>query len=350
MSYCCINCFKDPHIIETIKKENVTGNCDFCASKNIPVIEIKKDNPVSERILRLIQIYSVSDNEKAKPLKESLRDDWDIFNGGCEIIQTLVKALCSDEVDDTDDIFNKRVIISQMYDDDYQNEFGLLRGLSWLDFSEYIKYKNRFHNSYFNPEAFASFLTVISQEIDESSLFYRARISYDSSGFKLDQMSAPPKGMRRPGRINPEEICVLYLSSDQETVLYETRANVYDFITIGTFRAKKKLKVVNLSGLSKISPFMYDESLMERFAINRSVFQDMAQEIAKPIRRNDSPFEYLPTQFISEFIKSQGYDGVAYESTIKKSGLNYALFDESVVECIRVNTVEIKSINYSTEN
>lgn len=349
MSYCCVNCFKDTHIIQTIKKEGIKGDCDFCSSKNVPVIDISSSNPVSEKLLQLIQAYTISDNSNAKLLKESLRDDWSVFNLGCESIQSLVKVACSNEINESDEIYSKKVIIEQLFDEDFQHEYGLFKGLSWKDFSDYIKYINRFHNAHFNADSFASILSCISQEVDSSSLFYRARICDSSNGFEADKMFSPPKSMRRPGRINPEEICVLYLSSDKDTVLYETRANVYDYITIGTFKAKRPLKIANLSGFSSISPFIYGDEVIEKFAINRNIFNEMAQEIAKPIRRNDSPFEYLPTQFIAEFIKSQRYDGVAYESTINKGGYNFALFDESLVECIEVETTEIVDIKYRTK-
>lgn len=349
MSYCCINCFKDSLIKETIRNENIINNCDFCSSKNVPVIDISKENPVSDMILRLVQTYAVSENENAKLLKESLRDDWDIFNGGCEIIQTLVKSLCANFIGEIEELFENRVIISQMYDEDFQHEFGLLRGLSWNNFSEYIKYKNRFHNAYFNADAFSSILSYICKDYGTDMPFYRARICKNAEGYNTKDMYAPPKGLRRPGRINPEEIGILYLSSDKGTILYETRANVYDYITIGTFKAKRALRLVDLSGFRDISPFLYDDDMLEKFAINRLVFHEMSQEIAKPIRRNDSTLEYLPTQFISEFIKNEGYDGVAYKSTIKQDGYNFALYDEKLVECIDVETVEVTDIEYKTQ-
>ena len=349
MKYCCVNCFKDEQIINTIKNENIISDCDFCSSKKVPVIDISKDNPVSEMIIRLVQAYSVSNNGNARSLKESLRDDWDIFNGGCEIIQTLVNALCSNYDDISDDVFTNKVIIPQIYDDDFQKEFGLFSGLSWNSFSEYIKYTNRFHNSYFNSEEFVSVLTSICKEYSIDNSFYRARICKNKDGYTIKEMFGPPKGSRRPGRINPEEIGVLYLSSDKKTILYETRANVYDYITIGQFKPQRALKLVDLSGFSSISPFKYYD-VIEKFVINRNVFHEMAIDIAKPIRRSDSPFEYLPTQFIAEFIKSQGYDGVAYESTINKGGYNFAVFDESLFECVNIETVEVTNIEYFTSS
>ena len=164
-------------------------------------------------------------------------------------------------------------------------------------------------------------------------------------GFQCDEMFSPPIGKRNAGRVNPEGIGVLYLSTDEKTVLNETRVTAYDYVTIGEFKSKKVLKVVNLSEISRISPFLYEDDF-ERYALNRQVFQEMASEIAKPVRRNDSPLEYLPTQYISEFVKSQGYDGVEYESTLRKGGINIALFDESVVECISVKTIEVIDVEY----
>lgn len=80
----------------------------FCSSKNVPVIDISSSNPVSEKLLQLIQAYTISDNSNATLLKESLRDDWSVFNLGCESIQSLVKVACSNEINESDEIYSKK--------------------------------------------------------------------------------------------------------------------------------------------------------------------------------------------------------------------------------------------------
>ena len=344
--YCCINCFKDAHIRNMIKKIGTKGDCDFCSSKDVAIYDISSSNELSDKIIALVKEYSVSDDVDAKLLKESLRDDWDIFNGGIEGIQTLVKALCSHEISQDDDIFIEKVFIPQMRDEDFLDNYAAVRGLTWKEFSDYIKYTNRFHNTYFNTDAFATLLSMSVKSYDEGSSFFRARICSVAEGYQCDEMYGPPMGKRNAGRINPEEMGVLYLSYDKETILYETRANVYDFVSIGEFKTKQKIRLFDLSGIAKVSPFDYGD--IAQFAVNREVFREMSKEIAKPVRRSDSPLEYLPTQFIAEFVKSQNYDGVEYESTIKRGGRNIALFDENLVECVDVNTVEITDIKYST--
>lgn len=305
---CCINCFKDSAIREIIHLYGTKGDCDFCSSKNTDVYDISKSsNMISDKITSLIHIYSPSEHSDARFLKEILRDDWDVFSGGSEGIKALLEALClfDSDLDIDKEILVKKVAIEKLHDIDYINEYGVVRGLSWTDFSESIKHTNRFFSSSFNADVFSSFLTMVQKTYEEGTSFYRARISPNPNGFEKEEMFAPPIGKRTAGRVNPDGIGVLYLSTDDKTVLNETRVTAYDYVTIGTFKNKKPIKVANISEISRVSPFLYNDEF-ERFALNRKVFQEMAYEIAKPIRRNDSPLEYLPTQYIAEFVKSGG--------------------------------------------
>ena len=345
---CCVECFKDVHIRNTIEKQGLVGDCDYCSHKNVAVYDISTTpNPLSDTIIGLIQIYAVSSSPEAKLLKISLHDDWDIFSAGTSMIQTLVTDLCGSVISLDSDIFTKNVAITQLLDDDFMNEFGVVRGLRWEQFAESIKHNNRFHSGMFNADAFASFLSILVKQYPVGTELYRGRITNNRIGFSKDEMSSPPIGNRLAGRINPEGICVLYLSSDDKTVLNEIRANTFDYISIGKFKSRKDVKIVNLSGISGTSPFLFQGEL-EKYAANRKVFREIAIEIAKPLRRNDSTIEYLPTQYIAEFIKSQGYDGVEYASTLREGGYNIAIFDETLFECVSVNTIEVTKVQYDT--
>ncbi|WP_156956491.1 RES family NAD+ phosphorylase [Stenoxybacter acetivorans] len=224
----------------------------------------------------------------------------------------------------------------------------MVRGASWSKFSDSIKNENRFHSGMFNADVFASFLSIVAKNYPAGSKMFRARIAPSKSGFPTSGMSIPPKSFRSAGRVNPEGIGILYLSSDDKTVLNEVRANTFDYVCIGEFQSKRDIMVVNLSGLSSTSPFLYDGEL-EKYAANRKVFQEIAIELARPLRRSDSPLEYLPTQYISEFIKNQKrYDGIEYASTLRDGGYNLALFDEELFECVNVYTTEVTGIEYKT--
>lgn len=49
-----------------------------------------------------------------------------------------------------------------------------------------------------------------------------------------------------------------------------------------------------------------------------------SSEISKPVEQGHD-YEYLPTQVIAEYIKLQGYDGIAY-SSVKTKATNYVFF------------------------
>jgi len=346
---CCIECFRDSHIRATIERYGSVGDCDFCSHKNIAIFDIDDtSNQIAEMIISLVQIYSVSDTADARPLKIALRDDWDIFTAGTESILALTKKLCAEAYSDEDEIFTKNVTVPRLADSDFLNEFCVVRGHTWEEFSNSIKYSNRFHNRMFNAKVFASFLPILEKVYPVGTKLYRARISSESDGFTHDKMNAPPPDKRTSGRINPEGVGVLYLASDPKTTLNEARATAFDYVTIGTFENCRAVKIVNLSGVGRTSPFLYSGEL-EEFAANRNVFREIAAEIAKPLRRTDSPLSYLPTQYIAEFIKSQNYDGVEFASTLREGGYNLAIFDEDLFTCIEPTlTVEISQILYST--
>jgi hypothetical protein len=351
---CCINCFKDTEIKTTIKAIGTNGDCDFCSAKNVLVCDVSDgENPIKDYIMQLVDAYAVSDNPHAKPINISLHDDWDIFNVGTDIIQNIVTNTCEHNLSDSS-IFRKKVEIPALSDADFLFESGVVRGHSWKEFSDSIKYGNRFHSELFNAEAFTSVLTILAKPHPANSTFYRARIASSKKGFAKEEMGAPPPDKRSAGRINPEGIGIMYLSSDIKTVLSEVRANAYDYVTIGKFKSTKDISVVNLSGFPSISPFKYTDEIA-KFAVNRKVFSEISTEIAKPMRRSDSVLEYLPTQYIAEFIKSrsfkgQTYDGVEYASTLKQGGANTALFvkghSDLPVYCEKVETVEIADVNY----
>ena len=50
--------------------------------------------------------------------------------------------------------------------------------------------------------------------------------------------------------------------------------------------------------------------------------------------------------YIADYIKSLGYDGICFRSTVNKAGVNYAIFDSKTFECIDVKLVHVNSVEY----
>ena len=337
---CCSECFSDTQIRRMITAAAQIGNCDFCGKENVPICNIDESSDVVDLIAEVLNIYE--DDETGELLTSTVINDWSIFRKELSSSSKLVDAFCARIYEGEQNPNMRKVSIPS----NYVSEYGVFSGHSWSEFSAALKDKKRFHNSYFRADQFAAFLGYSITRYSKGSELFRARISDKPEGFLQSQMGQPPAGKRRAGRVNPEGIGVLYLTSDEETALREVRASAFDYVTIGIFKLKKDINVVNISALNSISPAVYSSGI-ESLAANIKVFSDMAKEIAKPLRRNDSPLEYLPTQYITEFIKSKNYSGVSYTSTMGTGGTNIAVFDESLFECVAVHNVEINDICYN---
>ena len=71
----------------------------------------------------------------------------------------------------------------------------------------------------------------------------------------------------------------------------------------------------------------------KEYLINEKTLRQIQNDLAKPMSRLDSELDYLRTQYISDFAKFLGYDGVKYFSTFDKTSYNVALFDSSACNC-----------------
>jgi len=349
---CCTQCFLDNQIREIITRLNLTGNCDFCSSQDVSVYPVGERTEIEELLESVIDLYAETDSAPdAKPLYDALSEDWSIVSGDKAFASKLLSALCPDRMSANNQAPLIRMAIPQLRDNGFLEEYGLVKGRTWSEFSQSIKYDNRFHSNLFNPKAFATYLSYSMKKYKKGDSFYRARICPYSTGYSVDEMGAPPLKNREAGRISPEGVGVLYLASDETTALSEKRAYTHDFVTVGHFELLDDLTIIDLSEVAEFSPFLGTDNLAQ-YAANRQVFAEISREIAKPQRRNESPLEYLPTQYISEFIKSQGYRGVKYISTMNKEGYNLAIFDsgnlEGQIKCIDVRVVEIQRLKYET--
>lgn len=72
----------------------------------------------------------------------------------------------------------------------------------------------------------------------------------------------------------------------------------------------------------------------------------ISRDLSKPMRRYDSELEYIPTQFICEFIKIfTGADGIRFNSSLHPEGNNIVMFNQEIMECKSVKLKKISSIN-----
>lgn len=356
---CCANCFHDSVIKSIIESQKNHGDCDFCGTSDTNIYNIEDaEHTLSDLLYGLISIYSTEysldssfSKSKFKPLSHVLYDDWSIFNIEPDKIYLLVKAICSDKYSEYPELFDSPVFLKQLSDEEYLNSNSLLKSHTWDRFVDEIKTTNRFHLNYINIDILEHFIDAANILYHAGDKFYRARISTDKNGFSSDEMGAPPLKFAKAGRVNAEGISVLYLADSINTAVYEVRAGRYDYLTIGTFELKEDIKVVSLDSLKNASPFLRDGDGYIQHAVNLAHLKRLSQEVARPLRRHDSSLDYLPTQYFSDFIKSQeGISGLTYKSAMFVGGVNLAAFvpptATSPFHCVDTQVLEIKDLKY----
>lgn len=170
--------------------------------------------------------------------------------------------------------------------------------------------------------------------IPAGTVFFRARINKDVPFTSDDDLKAPPIGQASAGRLNPKGIPYLYVSESVETIVAEVQPWIGAEITIADCRTRRELRVINFapSDIDKMIPHSYRRVISEEFS--------------KPIRPDSKELSYLPTQFIAEYFRNNGLDGVRYESAVHKDGKNIAFFDVGALDITRSKIVKVTKIDY----
>lgn len=356
---CCIDCFSDIEIRSIIESKQTKGDCEFCGCSNTFVYELSEDPSISQLFDGLLDVYTpvsvfptaIPKND-VKLLRDFLVDDWSIFSVSRNVVQQLLENICQERYQEEPALFMGPVGILESSDNQYLMKNSLLKTYGWDEFVKELKENNRFHTDYINREILKLFLSCVKVTHRRGETFYRARFCTDQAGIKPEDMGPPPAKLASAGRANSRGISRLYLSDKTDTTLYEIRAGVYDYVTVGEFILKRDIEVIDLAQIDKISPFVANSMTdidLTMHAINLDALRKIAKEIAKPLRRHDSQLDYLPTQYISDFIKSLGSDGIQFNSTMSQDGYNLTLFDAKISECKNIKVYDIKKIHYGFE-
>lgn len=356
------NCFFDTEIKSIIHSLGKKMKCDICGAVDY-CIDSKENNDEWEQIkdylVQIREIYS-EENILPKDFPESKKSnfayifskEWRVVNNDLSEKQVtdVLKAFFDDDFDEKAKFGNRLVI-----DGNYLKENAILRDSSWDDFVQSLKHKNRFHSNFFNERVLERFCRCFQKYIPAKTEYFRGRISQSESGLTMPELEAPSPEFATAGRANSEGISRLYLADSVDTVLREIRAGVFDFVSIAKFSSKRTLSVVDFSALDIYSPFSMEID-MSVLAINKENLDNINKELGRPMRRSDNLLDYVPTQYLVDFIASiegaspgtKMYDGVMYKSVMNPGGVNLAIFDKVNFEQLPgVNTLKINSVAYN---
>ncbi|MFC6177385.1 RES family NAD+ phosphorylase [Companilactobacillus huachuanensis] len=366
---CCENCFNDVDIKARIRDIDERGDCDFCHSKNVYSLDIKKainNENYAENIIfdfeGLLNLYIVYDLNKSPALEklddeshklaDQLFNNTNIFNLPSNEISKLLKELLHRKYIENKELFNSLVIPRYLLNDNLMKNNGIFKGKTWESFERDIKYNNRFHSTMTNENILMEFFEATTVSLPVGSEFYRARISNNGDPIPGYAMGAAPLGIAGPGRLNASGIGYLYLCERYDVAIAEIKSSLNDLCTVAKFKISSELNLVDLSQINKLSIFQFDNK--EQYLMNYEILNKLDYSMRRLSSNQRSEIEYVPTEFISDLIKymqidGKKVDGIKYISTIDDETRDIVLFDENKAIQLKdeLLTYQVKKISYT---
>lgn len=331
---CCPNCFSDRHLrSQTIPKlSEEVGKCSFCESVDVPLVSPPL---LADQFAPLINIYV--EEEGGKLLVQWLKEDWGMFVHP-RIDEARAMQLLS-EVLDNGEIVRKLFVPSPRYSSD-----GLFR---WEALRKELMETNRyFPDADLDKKRLSELLPQLLAD-DLPKVWYRARLQQDEKPYTIEEMGSPPARITSHGRANPPGIPYLYLGSAEQTAVSEVRPHTGETASVADFTLAEGLQMIDLrDARERLSPFVYgDEDDIGALRTDVPFLARLGEELTRPVLPQGAAIEYVPSQYLCEYIKKQGYDGVVYSSSVSE-GINLALFDPKkavpgVVKQLKVTRVTV---------
>jgi len=247
---------------------SMVGNCDFCESTDIVIIDCRKLTESFEPLFDLYVNHSTAANslkvDKPFFIHEHIATYWPkLFDANRlknKDIKQLIHHIGQEYWLATKELFESPVEFLAFVDRDqpYSNDLEL----QWDSFTEGIKHKNRFFLS--DPldlKLLESTLLSFAKTYSAGHVFYRARIS--DAPLDCGHLGKPPVAKTMPGRANPVGIPYLYVSDSEQTTLYETRIALHESISVGQFVLTEPLKVISLKNIADYGPFEVQDMSFE---------------------------------------------------------------------------------------
>ena len=351
MSLICLDCIGDDYLKNT-NNEDELGYCHYCENREKKCIKLENLSslldPVGSFYTPVESFMSMNDLKKlggdGRMIWDALQEDWRLFPGlEYGILEELFYEMYHGGKDESPLFLSSFVEVESDYYGDNWEITEILEN-EWNNFCREITQNNRFFpQRSINLELLSNLFFCLEYQIHKDSVFYRARISNEGI-IPCESIGKPPKEICPAGRANPIGIPYLYVASTLITAISEIEPIVTDKVTVGELKTVKSLKIIDLRNPRIESPFRFGYEL-SYFTKHLGFLIILGEELSKPINPKNAELEYVPLQYLCEFIKNEGYDGVAYHST-KADGYNLGIFSDNKIKCQNTKIFNVGEIRY----
>lgn len=197
--------------------------------------------------------------------------------------------------------------------------------------------------------------------VHRETILYRGRLiksadgatinkEIDFRGFDKSGSGITPPSRTSDMRANYKYIPYLYCTPDKYVAVAELRPHLGSQISIASLRVNEDIKLFNLA-----SPLSNDTD-------KNKFLNELGCMFSEPVDSSDSIKEYIPTQYMAEYIRDLGYDGIAYKSSYMnleasfQKGVpytdicNFVIFNHSKVVPISSDTFKVLNIDIDIES
>lgn len=318
MPRCCDRCFQDSVVVAKIISEREINRCSYCGTNQVSCIDPTK---LSDKLE--LFTYGLSEDANGYSFTEILAF-YGLFSEKVREPAALV-----------DDIFGKGASEKR-----FSFDFDVASySEQWNEFKLELKHKNRFfpkatiHSSLFSRSnsdraegVLFQLLEQLKTPINERDSFFRARISEEP--LKADKMGCPPCEKVTGGRANPLGIPYLYAADTLQTCISEVRPSNSSCVYVSQMRPVRELSVLDLTSPRRLcSASAFGEEQLAAVLGFVGLLELFSEELSKPVIPENGNLDYIPTQFLCEFIKSEAkFDGLIFNSSFG-NGKNFVFFD-----------------------
>ncbi|WP_413451132.1 RES family NAD+ phosphorylase [Georgenia phoenicis] len=341
--YCCADCFGDPGLTRSIIPKVVSddtgsphiGTCGYCGTTNTTTIDPSALNQWFEMVL---DCY-VPD-ESGWSLPSLLAQDWRLFDHPT-MDEAHAKELLADILDDGEIVRRAFSPVDLPLHETPQR---------WEHLRDEMMHRNRwFLDEPIDLDRLGELLDQLLAPADEfasiAETWYRARLLPNDEPIPLENMGAPPARLAGHGRANPAGIRYLYLGSTPGTAVAEVRPHTGEMACVATYDVPPIRALDLRSPRKSASPFLLENrEQMASLQAGLPLLERLGEELTKPVQPRSAAFEYIPSQYLCEFIKKQGYQGVIYRSSVS-SGVNLALFDPDLASGLGVSVTRVGRVS-----
>lgn len=349
---CCLKCFNDPEAQGFIESQSsIIGTCNYCNSEDVPLIDPGDMEELLYYIFNSYQNYPNANLSLGVDDPVMIHDHIPLFWPNLFNTALLDSAKreqlifdIAGELSIKNPLLLTEPVEMKCFLDSGIADEAFLQENNWIKFADEIKHTNRyFVTNVLNLDTLLVLINNHKKFYPPGKRFYRSRLC--ESLIPPVDMGKPPANLSKAGRANPSGIPYLYLAHDKLTTAYETRASLHDKLSIATFDVIEEIQVISLRDIQSISPLVFTDDL-DKFAVHRKYMLRLSQELSRPVNKSDSEMDYLPTQYLCEFLKFSGFDAVEYQSSLNPKGINITLFNDSKVSCLQSELYQVNGIEY----